>query len=53
MGWFREGGDDENGFKNKFSIIEYFCSLVIHYFDMDSEDSYMPRNAMAHFNKSY
>ena len=24
MGWFREGSDDENGFKNKFSIIEYF-----------------------------
>ena len=38
MGWFREGRNDENGFKNKFSIIEYFfffCSLVIHYFDVD------------------
>ena len=23
MGWFREGSDDENGFKNKLSVIEY------------------------------
>ena len=46
-----EGGDDKNGFKNKFSIIEYFCSLLIHYFDVNSEDLYMPRNVMAHFNK--
>ena len=46
-----EGGDDKNGSKNKFSIIDFFCSLVIHYFDMDSEDSNMPCNVMAHFNK--
>ena len=24
---------------------------AVHYFDMDSEDLYMPRNMMAHFNK--
>ena len=26
-------------------------SATVHYFDVDSEDSYMPRNTMAHFNK--
>ena len=26
-------------------------SATVHYFDVDSEDLYMPCNAMAHFNK--
>ena len=37
--------------KTSSQLLNIFCSLVIHYFDVDSEDSYMPCNVMAHFNK--
>ena len=38
--------------KTGSDILHVFCSLLIHYFDVNSEDLYMPRNVMAHFNKS-